>query len=41
MMDKAGGHKWLQEIGNMLEKTRICKVGKSGKTTKENISIVT
>jgi hypothetical protein len=41
MMDKIGGHKWLQQIGNMFEKTRICNVGKRGKTTKENISIVT
>jgi hypothetical protein len=41
MVDKVGGHKWLQQIGNMLEKTRICKVVKRRKTTRENISIVT
>jgi hypothetical protein len=25
MVNKAGGHKWLQQIGKMLEKTRRCK----------------
>jgi hypothetical protein len=40
MVDKAGGHKWLQQIGKILKKTRRCKVAKRRKTTKENISIV-
>jgi hypothetical protein len=31
MVDKAGGHKWLQQIGKMLEKTRMCKINKIGK----------
>jgi hypothetical protein len=40
MVDKAGDHKWLQQIGKMFEKIRRCKVDKRGKTTGENISIV-
>jgi hypothetical protein len=39
-VDKAGGYKWLQQIGKMLEKIRRCKVDKKGKTTRENINIV-
>jgi hypothetical protein len=38
MVDKAGGHKWIQQIGKMLEKTS--KVDKRGKTIRENISTV-
>jgi hypothetical protein len=41
MVDKAGGHKWLQQIGKLFEKTRRCKVDKRGKTKGENIIIVT
>jgi hypothetical protein len=40
MVDKACGHKWLQQIGKMLEKKRQRKVDKRGKTTRENIGIV-
>jgi hypothetical protein len=31
MVDKTGGHKWLQQIGKMLEKTRRCKADKRGR----------
>jgi hypothetical protein len=34
------GHKWLQQIGKILEKTRRCKVDKRGETTRENITTV-
>jgi hypothetical protein len=40
MVDKAGGRKWLQQIGKMIEKIRRYKIDKRGKTTRENISIV-
>ena len=26
MVDKAGGHKWLQQIGNMIEKQEGAKL---------------